>query len=69
MAYTALASAFGDSSFNHLGAMALGVKKIIAGFAGSGRWRPQSTFWFTPLDSSNFFQSKCENKIDLALFV
>ena len=60
---------FGDSSFNRLGALALGVKKIMAGFAGSGRWRPRSTFWFTPLDSSNFFQSKCENKIDLVPFV
>ena len=60
---------FGDSSFNRLGAMALGVKKIMAGFAGSGRWRHRSTFLFAPLDSSNFFQSSCENKIDLALFV
>ena len=60
---------FGDSSFNRLGAMALGVKKIIAGFAGSGRWRPRSTFWFAPLDSSIFFQSRCENQISLALFV
>ena len=60
---------FGDSSFNRLGAMALGVKKIRTGFAGSGRWRPRSTFWFTPLDSSIFFQSICENQIGLALFV
>ena len=60
---------FGDSSFNRLGAMALGVKKIIAGFAGSDRWRPRSTFWFTPLDSTNFFQSKCKNEMGLALFV
>ena len=60
---------FGDSSFNRLGAMALGVKKIIAGFAGSGRWRPRSTFWFTPLDSTNFLQSRCENEMGLALFV
>ena len=27
---------FGDPSFNHFGAMALGVKKIMVGFAGSG---------------------------------
>ena len=32
-----ICSKFGDSSFNRLGAMALGVKKIMAGFAGSGR--------------------------------
>ena len=60
---------FGDSSFNRLGAMALGVKKIRASLAGSGRWRHRSTFWFTPLDFSNFFQSKCENGKGLALFV
>ena len=46
---------FDDSSFNRLGAMALGVKKIMTGFAGSGRWRHRSPFWFAPLDSLNFF--------------
>ena len=60
---------FGDSSFNRLGAMALGVKKIRAGLAGSGRWRPRSTFWFTPLDSANFFQARSEIQIGLAHFV
>ena len=45
---------FDDSSFNRLGAMALGVKKIITGFAGSGRWRHRSTFWLAPKDFSDF---------------
>ena len=60
---------FGNSSFNRLGAMALGVKKIRTGFAGSGWWRHRSTFWFAPLDFLNFFQSICENGKGLALFV
>ena len=49
--------------------MAPGVKKIIVDFAGLGRWRPHTKFWFTPLNSLNFFQSRCENQIGLALLV
>ena len=60
---------FGDPSLNGLGAVAFGVKKIMADFAGLGRWRPLSKFSFTPLDSSIFFQSKCENDKGLALLV
>src|SRR5699024_12463019 len=41
----------------------------IVDFAGLGRWRPRTKFWFTPLNSLNFFQSRCENQIGLALFV
>ena len=52
--YEILCAKFGDPSLNEFGAMALGVKKIMADFAGLGRWRPLSKFWFAPLNSPIF---------------